>query len=235
MNKWKEIWDKRQNFVDRKSDIFDMFVELKKADGFDIQQSNGYYESFYEQFNKMTDIISDCVGNFESVYEVGCGSGVNLFLFDQLLHINKVGGCDYSQNLIDIARTVVDSKDISCIEAKDINLENYDIVLSDSVFQYFHSEDYGLTVLGKMYSKANKMVIIREIHDKNVEEEHLEMRRNTIENYDAKYEGLGKTFYNVNDFVDFAKNNNCKYKIIKPDNYSYWNNNYVFDFYLIKN
>lgn len=40
----------------------------------------------------------------KSIYEVGCGSGVNLYLFEKLKNIKCIGGCDYSEPLIKIAK-----------------------------------------------------------------------------------------------------------------------------------
>ena len=87
-------------------DIFDMFCKLKKADGFDTQDVDGYYEAFFKEWNAMVDTMIKEAGNITSVYEVGCGSGVNLYLFQKLKKIERVGGCDYSEALLDIAKKV---------------------------------------------------------------------------------------------------------------------------------
>ncbi len=234
MNKWKSIWDKRDNSIELPQSTFETFITLKKADGFDIQQHDNYYEDMFEQFTKMIDFVKNENIEFDSAYEVGCGSGVNLYLFDCMFDNIRLGGCDYSHNLLDIAKSIIKSDDLICMEAITIQPDKYDFVLSDSVFQYFQSEEYGYEVLEKMYEKANKVLVIREIHDKELEEEHLRMRRETIEDYDKKYQGLEKTFYDKERFIKFANSKNAKYLIVKPDNYSYWNSKFVFDFYLFK-
>lgn len=236
MNQWDKIWNKRDGSIESSEDIFEMYCKLKSANGFDTQDIDGYYESFYEQWNKMKErIIVGCGETLGSIYEVGCGSGVNLYLFQNLFSQLKLGGIDYSMPLIQIAKKVVESEDFSFGEALQINAENkYDVVLSDSVFQYFKSPEYGLEVLDKMYDKANKMLVVTEIHDIDLFEEHMQYRRSCVENYDEKYKGLEKTFYNKQDFIDFAKEKQCRYEIIRPDNKIYWNNEYVFDFYLYK-
>ena len=53
-------------------DVFDMFCKLKKADGFDTQDVDGYYEAFFKEWNAMSDRIMKEAGNVDSVYEVGC-------------------------------------------------------------------------------------------------------------------------------------------------------------------
>lgn len=237
MNQWDKIWNKRDNQIEFSKDTFDMYCKLKRANGFDTQDIDGYYESFYKQWTKMKDkILEGCNDEIESVYEVGCGSGVNLYLFQQLFPQLRAGGIDYSIPLTEIAKKVVKSEDVFSGEALQINTQNkYDVVLSDSVFQYFQSEEYGFEVLDKMYDKANKMVVITEIHDIELYEAHMQYRRSCVEKYDEKYKGLEKTFYNKQKFIDFARERHCRYEIIKPDNDIYWNNEFVFDFYLYKN
>ena len=110
----------------------------------------------------------------------------------------------------------------------------YDLVLADSVFQYFQDAEYGMRVLEKMWKKAKKIVVITEIHDEKMKEEHLNYRRQCVEDYDEKYKGLDKTFYTKEMFQEFAKQAGAKCLIVKPDNELYWNNKYVFDCYLIK-
>ncbi len=183
----------------------------------------------------MYDRILKKAGNISSVYEVGCGSGVNLYLFQKLKQIKEVGGCDYSKALLAIAQKVIETNDLKCEEADQIAEEPmYDIVLADSVFQYFQSADYGMNVLEKMWKKAKKAVVITEIHDEEMKEEHLQYRRQCVENYDEKYRGLDKTFYTREMFLKFAERAGAKCELVKPQNDLYWNNRYVFDCYLTK-
>ena len=176
MNKWDTIWKNRQTEIDINSenDIFEMFCKLKGADGFDTQQVSGYYEAFFNEWKRIEKNIKELVGTYNSVFEVGCGSGVNLYLFNNLIGCTQLGGVDYSERLADIAKNVVKSDDIKCEEAINIDTDNkYDIVLSDSVFQYFQTPEYGIDVLEKMYNKANKCVVITEVHDIDKMNEHL--------------------------------------------------------------
>lgn len=176
MNQWNKIWAERSSEIAISEDVFDMFCKLKKADGFDTQDVEGYYEGFFSEWNQMYDRILKKAGNISSVYEVGCGSGVNLYLFQKLKQIKEVGGCDYSEALIAIAQKVIETNDLKCREADQIAEEpGYDIVLADSVFQYFQSVDYGMDVLEKMWKKAKKAVVITEIHDEEMKEEHLQL------------------------------------------------------------
>lgn len=233
-NNWSEIWNNRTIDAKRSSSIFQTFCEMKKADGFDTHLNVNYYKNFYNEFLVMLDKIKGVKIN--SVYEVGCGCGVNLYLFRQLCNIEHIGGIDYSHILVDAAKYFLSLPyEIVCGEAITLDTaEKYDLVLSDSVFQYFDNENYGLSVLDKMYEKANKLLIIKEIHDKDKRQVHLDYRRKHDCNYDEHYKGLDKTYYNKKMFIDFAIKHGNNYDIVYPKNNDYWNNNFIFDFYLYK-
>ncbi|MBP5491540.1 MAG: class I SAM-dependent methyltransferase [Clostridiales bacterium] len=237
MNNWHKIWNKKTCEVNIDEDVFSVFRSLKIANGFDVMTEDGYYEAFFQDFKDMTDKIHASVGTFESVYEVGCGSGVNLYLFNKLENITKLGGCDYSESLITLAKDVVGVQDIRILDAEEIDTEEkFDIVLADSVFQYFTSPEKGYKVLDLMRRKANKMVILTEVHDQALEQEHLDYRRSQIEDYDERYKGLDKTFYSREKLLEYVASLGPEYacEIIKPNNEKYWNNRFVFDFYLWK-
>lgn len=234
MNQWDRVWRNRSSEIEISGDIFEMFCKLKRADGFDTQDVEGYYEAFWKQWKAMAERIANC-GEISGIYEVGCGSGVNLYLFQQLKKVQRVGGIDYSDKLIKIAGEVLKTTDLQCEEALYVSaLPKYDVVLADSVFQYFLDVDYGLQVLEKMWDKAEKLVVITEIHDEARKEEHLSYRRQCVENYDEKYKGLDKTFYSREMFLDFAKKMGGTCTIVEPENELYWNNRFVFDCYLYR-
>jgi trans-aconitate methyltransferase len=236
MNRWKEVWNKRTDEVTKSDDVFSMYCELKKADGFDVQTNDDYYRDLYEQSTDALDMINKYAqGAADSVFEVGCGSGVNLYLWQKLYNATCLGGVDYSESLVKIAKQIVAEADVSCMEAKNIDTEEkYDIVMSDSVFQYFPDSSYGMEVLEKMLDKANRVVAVLEVHDFAKKEELMAHRKSMVSDYDERYRGLDKTFYSKDDMIDLAQRNNCEYHIVQPHNKSYWNNEYVFDFYMVK-
>lgn len=234
-NKWDQIWKNRSTDIKETQTVFETFCELKRMDGFDTQDIEGYYEAFYEQWKDMADRIAAYCGDIESVYEVGCGSGVNLYLFRELKAVKRMGGIDYSPPLIEAAKELLKDAEMLCTEAIDLPRHpRYDVVLADSVFQYFEDTDYGMKVLEGMWEKADKMVVITEIHDLEKMEEHMAYRRRCVADYDKKYEGLNKTFYDKNMFREFAERVNAKCVITEPKNDIYWNNRFVFDCYLYK-
>lgn len=238
-NRWKEIWDnKGLNFAplfDGK-DTFSVYKELKKMDGFDVsvEDAEGYYRSFFESEKNMWVQLQEELGTF-SAYEVGCGCGANLYLL-QKLNINECGGMDYSRNLINIARKVVnDFHDISVDEAINIDVTHcYDIVFSDSVFPYFKNVEYGMNVLEKMYLKARKLVIVQEVLDESKKRECMRKRYELYDNYSDRYAGLDKTFYSKELFNQFAESHHCKIRFSDVNNKYYWNSEYMFNCFLEK-
>ncbi len=238
MNNWKRIWDgKKLDKLNLNRGEFEVFCDLKKADGFDVNVGNEevYYRSFYHEWISMYQNLNNFSNNgVQSVYEVGCGSGVNLYLFQNRLGKNgQFGGIDYSTNLINIAKRIIHSNDLSCDDA--INLDEtikYDLVMADSVFQYFDDIVYAEAVLRKMLVKANEMVYLGELHDSSQKEEWLEYRRKSMRNYDAVYLGLPKMFYSKDWIRHIAEEYNKKVYFTVSENKEYWNSRYLFHCYI---
>ena len=221
-NRWKEVWNKDREFIFSEKegkDEFTVYRELKRLDGFDvsIEDAEAYYRKFYDEtivaWNQLQEAASIC-----SAYEAGCGSGANLYLLQN--RGMKVGGIDYSASLTDIARQVVkDGRSVRTDEAAKIDInEKYDVVFSDSVFAYFPNEAYGLEVLKKMYEKASKAVMIREVFDKSMQQECETHRRKLYVDYDERYRGLDKIYYDREMFGRFARERNCRIEFSGVEN-----------------
>ena len=233
-NRWKEVWNNRKIDVDKlkETDEFTLYKELKRLDGFDVQVENeeAYYRSFYNGICKIYDTKLAFAG---SIYEVGCGSGANLFLFKR--RGKQVGGVDYSEQLVAAAQNIMPTEDIIVEEAVNITDEpQYDVLISDSVFAYFYDEAYGREVLEKMYHKAASKIVLLEIFDKDMEEECNAYRRASVENYDERYKGLDKVFYPRQMFVDFAKEHDCTIEFEPVVNEYYWNSRYMYNCFMTK-
>lgn len=175
--------------------------------------------------------------HIKSIYEVGCGAGGNLYLFNKMGL--KVGGVDYSNVLCEIARKILNSDDIICDEA--INLpvstkknEIYDVILSNSVFSYFPSFEYAENVLEKIYAKCKYAIELIDIHDLEKKDDFIKYRISTIENYKEKYKNLNKLFYSRDFFLNFAEKHNMTIKFVNFNVEGYWNNNFVFNCFMYK-
>lgn len=243
MNKWKEVWNKRTARFDGidPNDCKRFFLELKRIDGFDIQTDGMSYDTFVRQYEILKSELAFVSGAgrsmpVESVFEVGCGCGANLYLFqkDKI----RVGGIDYSEVLVNTARRILQSElleECICDEAVNMPTEiKYDSVCANGVFHYFPNEAYAKQVLEKMLQKCNRSIGILDIHDIEQKEKFINYRKKITVNYEELYKGLDKLFYSKQFFLDFAERHQLDIKFCQSNMEGYWNNSFVFHCFLIK-
>lgn len=237
-NNWKGLWANRSadETVLRGGDARQIFLELKRSNGFDVVEGGIPYESLLGQYQEMKERLSCPLPEgtaLRSVYEVGCGSGANLFLFEN--DGLRTGGIDYSPKLASCAKQVLRTADIRCDEASQLpESPKYDAVISVSVFGYFSGEKYAEAVLEKMCRKADYSVGILELADAEKEEAYTAYRKKLIPNYEQRYQGLPRQFYSKEFFRSFARRHSMDVEIIPMDMEGYWNSQFYFDCYLYK-
>jgi len=233
MNEWKRIWSGRttnQEIIKGKNEK-EIFLELKRSSGFDMGDGLTY-EALLEQYQYIKGKLFDSKYH-QSIYEVGCGGGANLFLFE--LEGVICGGVDYSEIMIETAKKVLKTKDLTCDEAVNISSEEkYDAILSNSVFSYFVDLEYAEKVLEKMVEKTNYSIGIIDIHDKDKEADFLKYRRRTVSDYDERYKNLPKLFYSKEFFVEFASKHGLEIVFVDSTMKGYWNNEFVFNCFMYK-
>ena len=222
MDSWRKIWDNKNrvnNFL---------FETLIKADGFETGAGNFTLEDwklYTESLLKYLDIAKN-----DTIFDVGCGSGA--FLFNHFINNHKVGGLDYSEALIELAKIIFKGSDFSIDEASKLDTKNkYDFVVSHSVFQYFNDLSYSKTVLLKMLEKANKKVGIFDINDKSKEKSYHKIRMESMDEnqYLNKYQGLDHMFYEKSWFKKIAEENDLKIKIFDQSFIGYSNSQLRFN------
>lgn len=167
------------------------------------------------------------------------GGGPNLLWLAKNKNLEgHFGGCDYSDGLIKSAKSVLetyDFKELECCEANKMNTQvKYDSVFSMGVFPYFINLDYAYEVLKLMMDKAKYSIGILSIHDLDKEEDYVNYRKQTIENYEERYKDLPKLFYSRNFFLDFAVENELNIKFAQTPIPGYWNNEFVYNVYFWK-
>ena len=233
-NKWKEIWDRHDAILTGHEDFESLIMELKKANGFDVVGDDGVsFESWMNHIRTTKEILGTDIC---SLYEVGCGSGANLVMF-QHVGIGKVGGVDYSDKLARAARTATGSDDITCAEANAFPTSpHYDAVISDSVTQYLPSLEYAKQMFDRMAEKADKTVAVLDVHDEAKRAEWQEHRRLVIDDYDKKYSGLDneKLFISRDFFREFARKHGLQLKVTETEIENYWNGQYTYNVFMFK-
>lgn len=167
-NKWKEIWNRHKANLTGNEDFKTLVLELKKANGFDVISDDVVsFESWVKHIQTTLALLGD---DISSIYEVGCGSGANLVMF-QNFGISKVGGMDYSESLFRVAQRATKSNDIICCEASAFPEEPmYDAVITDSVTQYLPTIEYAEKMFEKMVRKAIKVIAVLDVHNADLKE-----------------------------------------------------------------
>jgi cyclopropane fatty-acyl-phospholipid synthase-like methyltransferase len=213
---WDEIWNNRRiSSPDQSQDI--SLEDMLNADGFDTPtaklNSVEYWEEYIRGISKKIDLAPG-----DSVFEIGCGCGAFLYLWYKEGH--RVGGIDYSENLISFARHAMKGMDFRVSEAIDLDTEEkYDVVLSNGVFLYFKDYSYARKVVEKMIMKAGKTIAILEIPDLAKKEESERARRAALPEgeYDKKYEGLQHLYFERDWFTQFSDKSGYKIEIFDQD------------------
>lgn len=222
-NRWKNIWEKRS--LD--SNYESVLAELIRLDGFDGKTGKIEIKAWL----KYIEDIQKCIGirDKDSVFEIGCGSGAFLYPFHTQGH--RVGGIDYSQALIEVAKSLWNAP-VECQEAIQVPvLPLFDIVLSNSVFFYFPDLDYAEQVIKRMIEKSNRIIAILEIPDIKLYEVSEKMRRGVIgeEDYKIKYAGLEHLYYDRDWFISLGKKYGLETFIMNQSIDQYKNNDFRFN------
>lgn len=237
MENWQKIWSAKKADKDllTSEDIESVFMELKRVDGNDTLGDGVSYHAFCRQYEYMVRGFKGDKDAIESIFEAGCGSAPFLFLLEKDGY--RVGGMDYSQPHIEAAKEVLSHpEEIYCEEAICMKTDvKYDCVFTNSMFEYFPDYEYASEVLKRMCDKSLYCVAVLDVHDLAKEEAYLSYRRAVIADYDVKYKGLAKLFYDKQFFVDFAAEHGMDIKIAASKLDGYWNKEFVFDVYMYKN
>ncbi len=236
---WKKIWQKRTDNFD-KIDVNnqqEMFLELKRIDGFDINSGKGLtYDSLMNQHHEIMENLSK-YHDVSSVFDLGCGSGANLYILQKEGYV--IGGIDYSSSMIDIAKKVLKKDgliELKCDEAINIDTDvAYDSLIANSVFSYFPDHSYATDVLNKVSLKVRNSFALIDLHNLELKEDFLTYRRQLNPNYDEDYKNLPKLFYDYQFFENWAKMNNFSVVFKESTVEGYWNNRYVFNAYFYRN
>lgn len=229
---WRKIWQsKGENPQNRNLSVFD----LMKIDGFDT--SKDLDEKSWVAYAKH---IADSaqINDNAAILEIGCGGGAFLKVLCEIFDGLDIYGLDYSSSLINIAKSVIDGT-FYCDEANKIDAvfthKRFDVILSNSVLNYFPSEKYAFEVIEKsatLLARGGNLAFL-DLNDITMKEAYKAIRQGDMSDleYSAKYEGLEHLFFSKSEIFDlisslgFEKiivenqriegyiNNNCRFNV----------------------
>ena len=232
-NKWKAIWNGRKPAADALAGSWqEVFLELKRLNGYDVMGDGISLKAFLEEDAQTRELLGLSANS--SVFEVGCGTGANIYLMAR--DGMTVGGTDYAESLIETARKVLTTPtELYSGEADTIATEQkYDAVFSNGVFPYFPDEAYVERVLARMLEKSRGPIGIMGLHDIEKKEDYLAFRRANIPNYDELYKGLDRLFYSRSLFKNFAAAHNLDVKFPEIALDGYWNTPFIFNCFMYR-
>jgi len=228
MKTWKNIWENRDIAF---NDL--TLHELIKADGFDSGFGTFLQKDWLQYINSISDILD--IQNTDSIYEIGCGSGALLYPFYENGH--TVGGLDYSEKLLQLARKCMKNMHFDFLSAENMDTTiKYDIIISNSVFQYFTTKEYAKDIVVKMIHKSNGKVAILDLNDSSKKKQAESIRQGTLskEEYVKKYKDLHQMYYEKTWFEKIALENGYHIKIWDQNIGNYKNSAYRFNVYMVK-
>ena len=147
---WKDVWMKKGFEIPCKIELKNLIA----ADGFNIGTGKITVEAWVAFVKKIQKLLN--INDKTKILEVGCGSGA--FLFPMYSSGANVFGIDYSSSLIKLCSKAMPLGTFNVSDAKDIPFADlfFDVIISNSVFQYFEGLDYAKKVVTKMIRVLKK-------------------------------------------------------------------------------
>ena len=178
---------------------------LIAADGFDSPlgaMEEAEWRAYIATFTRRAGIRAG-----DSISEVGCGCGAFLYPFHEKGH--PVGGIDYSDALIGLARSVMPGRAAS-FEVREASAyadhPRDDVVVANHVIHYFPSIAYTKDVVTRMLRRADRVAAVSGVPTAELRAESESARRGllTPEAYEAKYRGLEILYFDKAWFAALA-------------------------------
>ena len=228
---WKYIWNKHLELNFSLSDNPDCLLRsLIVSDGFDMGLSVIAVDDWKVYVDQISRLLKLRPGM--SVFEVGCGGGAFLYpLYHQGL---TVAGIDYASNLVHLAKLAIPEGRFEVFNANDLaSFENRraDVVLANSVFQYFDSLKMAESVLLAMFESAESTVAVLNVPDLRLEMEEMEATRNAlpVNVYEEMYNGLKHLYLERNWFVMMGKRAGWKANVVAQQIPNYGKNEFRYN------
>ena len=230
---WRTIWNRRKAVTGGlDGDWKHVFLELKRLNGYDVMEGGISLDAWLELDAEIQQWLHLTHG--DRAFEVGCGAGANLYLLQRAGII--VGGTDYAEGLVAIARAVLPHAiELYAGEADAIDTtQKYDAVYANSLLHYLPNLVYAEHVLLRMLEKTTGAIGLIDVHDRDREEDFHAYRRSVIPDYDERYKGLSNLFFPRSFFEDFARAHDLRIVFTPMQLRGYWNAPFVFNCFMYR-
>ena len=177
---------------------------------------NNWSESYDEDLNLTRDLDAHIVRNefgnskFDSILEVGCGTGKNTILFSEIA--DKVYAIDFSDGMISKAKEKVNLKNVVFTQA-DITLKwpiennSIELVTCNLILEHIENLDFIFSEANRCLKKQGKF-FINELHPFR----QYDGKKATFMN-DGKATEIDAFIHHISDFINAAINN--RFKLLK--------------------
>ncbi len=200
---WDQIWQKKAN-EHVKGDY--SLEEILRVNGYDVAYAATGVDTIFAYTEQLIKILN--LSSNQSLLEVGCGAGA--IAMPMIKSGIKVTGIDRNADLIDIAVNAMPDGEFHVGDAADFDLPNksFDAALSQGVFQFFPSQQYGIDSISNMIShvKEGAVVAVTDLLDEENKGALMEERIRLLgeEEFQKKYvdTGLDHQFYDRNVLSD---------------------------------
>lgn len=170
--------------------------------GYDSATSSLDPETHHVQVRYIMDRLA--IRPTDTVYEVGCGAGSMLYSLQPACA--AVGGSDFADSLVAIARAVLRADDLTVAEARAVPPEPaYDVVISNGVFLYFPDQAYAREVVLAMVAKARRAVAVLDVNDTATRDEFEAVRQARQGPRRGRYTGLSQLYLDRGFFHGIAR------------------------------
>jgi len=211
---WNEIWKKKAG----EHNSGDMSLEeILRVNGYDVKYAETNTETIRNYVRGLIDKLKLAKGDY--LLEVGSGAGA--IAMPMIENGIRVTGLDRCSELIDIANAAMPDDEFLVADALDYNLpkKDFDAALSQGVFQFFDSSEYGIATFLNMldHVRPGGVVAVTDLLDKANEKTLMEERIKMLgeEEYQKKYVDTGLThqFYHRDSFAKAAEGKCSKFWI----------------------
>ena len=204
---WEQLIN-QPNFV-WSSATKNALAKINKSDPFasSLLLHNAIFNSNASAYKEFLEYLESQLLPFSSIAEYGCGNGSLLYYFLNMYDA-KVVGCDISKELVDKCKEIMPDS-VFCSDTKfTVADKSVDYCLSNSVFQYFESEEYAESVIKEMQRISTNGIFITDVKSADYEFEFKQLqasRQNlTTEQLDIKYSKTPLRFYKKDFFTQFG-------------------------------